>query len=167
MRAHIFIDGANIYHGAHDYKADEKINYQKLVELLQEQTNTEVIRTHYYTGIPEDITEEQQRFLNTIERLPNFEVKTKPLREVDGKQLEKGVDVLIATDMLWNGLEGHYEQAILCSGDEDLAPAVKRLKDAGLVVTVAAYKKSASHELVAAADTYIDLAKHRKELHLE
>ena len=164
MRAHIFIDGANIYHGSHDYGKDYKLDYEKLAALLS--SGDELIRTHFYTGVPEDMPQKEQEFLSAIDRIPNFEVKTKPLKEVDGKRVEKGVDVLIACDMLWNGLEGHCEHIILVSGDDDLTPAVKRLKDAGIVVSVAAYKKSASHDLVQAADTYIDLAKHLDELEL-
>ena len=167
MRAHLFIDGANIYRGAQEHAKDARIDYKKLVDLLAEQTNTEIMRTHFYTAVPKETPIDEKHFLDTIEHLPNFEVKTKPLRETSSGQEEKEIDVLIATDMLWNGLEGHYEHAILASGDEDLTPAVKRLKDAGLRVTVAAYKKSTSHELVAAADTYIDLSKHQEELRLE
>lgn len=167
MRSHIFIDGANIYHGAHDYDKDYKLDYQKLAQLLEEETETELIRTSFYTGVPEDVPQKEREFLEIIDALDNFEVKTKPLREIDGERIEKGIDVQIASDMLYNGLQGHCQHVILVSGDDDLAPAVERLKDSGVVVTVAAYKKSASHDLVHAADRYVDLAEHLKDLELE
>ena len=58
--------------------------------------------------------------------------------KVDGvKKLvfkEKGVDVKIAVDMVAMSCDGKIDTAIICSSDSDLQPAIKELKERGVIV---------------------------------
>lgn len=164
MKAHIFIDGANVFHSTQDIDRDYRIDYNRLAHYLTR--GDELIRTHFYMGVPHNISNDEKRFLNTLNHLPHFEVKTKELIESHGQVIEKGIDVQIAADMLWTGFEHKAEHIILVSGDQDILPAVTRLKDNGIQITVAAFHDSASYKLIQAADTFIDLAKHIDEVEL-
>lgn len=165
MRSHIFIDGANLYHAIKYAKnGGSKLDYAKIPLLLATLTKTELLRTSFYAGIPDDASHERLAFLDRLEKLPDFEVKTKPLVRRGDQLIEKGVDVLIATDMLWNGLKGYTDHAILVSGDADLADAVRRLMDNGVRVTVAMFEEHASNLLEKTADRFIDLNAHVEKL---
>ncbi|MFT4308190.1 MAG: NYN domain-containing protein [Candidatus Woesearchaeota archaeon] len=162
MRSHIFIDGANLYHALKDEGLT--IDYAAIPALLARITDSELLRTSFYTGVPENASAERLAFLERLEKIPDFEVKTKPLQRRGDHLIEKGVDVLIATDMLWHGLKGYADHVILVSGDADLVDAITRLMDNGVRVTVAMFERHASRELIKAADRYVDLSEHTNTL---
>ena len=162
MRSHIFIDGANLYHALKDEGIT--IDYAKIPQLLSTLTESELLRTSFYAGIPVDASGPRLAFLERLEQIPDFEVKTKPLQLRGDRLIEKGIDVLIATDMLWHGLKGYAEHVILVSGDADLCDAVARLMDNGVRVTIAMFERHASHDLIKSADRYIDLTEHTQAL---
>lgn len=168
MRSHIFIDGANLYHSikaeAESRGHRVEIDYTKLPALVEKLTGSEVLRTSFFTGVPEEPTHKERSFLDRLERTPDFEVKTKPLLHHEGHLYEKGVDVLIAVDMLWNGLKGYCDEVVLVSGDADLVDAAGRLKDNGVRVVVAMFHDHVADALERVADEYIDLGNHLKEL---
>ena len=66
--------------------------------------------------------------------------------------VEKGVDIMMATDLLKLAWEDSYDVAILVSGDGDFAYAVKTVKDLGKHVEVAAFESNLSWELANIAD---------------
>lgn len=165
MRGLIFIDGGNVFHSVKEHNkvnsTEFKINYEKLTSFLMTESKIAVLlRTYYYTGVPVNISEAQKGFLTRLEHIPNFEVRSKPLKMKNGKLIEKGVDVHIVTDMLWCGLNKHCEHIILVSGDEDLTEAINKLKENGIRVTIAAFKPNTSQKIMRAADAYIDLSLH-------
>lgn len=168
MRSHIFIDGANLYHAIKDEAQARghavEIDYTKLPTLVNNLTGSEVLRTSFFTGIPAEPTHKERAFIDRLERTPDFEVKTKPLLHHEGRLYEKGVDVLIAVDMLWNGLKGYCDEVVLVSGDADLVEAVKRLMDNGVRVVVAMFHEHVADILERAADEFIDLGNHLHEL---
>lgn len=49
---------------------------------------------------------------------------------------EKGIDVLIALDMLRGAIEDRYDVCVLFSGDSDLLPALEAVQDQGKIVEV-------------------------------
>ena len=160
MRSHIFIDGANLYHAIKDEGIE--IDYAKIPPLLSKLSDTELLRTSFYTGVPENSS--RHSFLDRLESLPDFEVKTKPLLRRGEHLVEKGVDVLIATDMLWHGLKGYAEHIVLVSGDADLCDAITRLMDNGVRVTVAMFSRHAAQSIMRAPDRFIDLTEHANSL---
>ncbi len=91
--------------------------------------------------------------------MPFVTLKTRPLVARGNTLIQKGVDTLIATDMVSMAFLGHYDIAFLVSGDGDLAPAVDAVKAAGKQIIVAAFQRSRSTAVANAADHEIVLAK--------
>ena len=69
--------------------------------------------------------------------------------------VEKGVDVMIATDMVSMAYEGQYDTAYLLSADGDFTHAIKKVRDTGRKVFVAS--PIPGNEISKAADTFIPL----------
>lgn len=69
---------------------------------------------------------------------------------------EKGVDVLLSTDMLSHGFKNNFDTAILVAGDSDFVSALQAVKDNGKNVEVALFgKERTSMELRKVADKII------------
>ncbi|WP_456393637.1 LabA-like NYN domain-containing protein [Persephonella sp.] len=165
-RVVIFIDGGNMFHATNALKL--KINYKKLVEILRK--DRWLLRAYFYTGIPSgDLPKElreqlrrQQGFLNELQNL-GIKVKTMPLKKTPEGYIEKGIDILIATDMISLAFKNAYDTAILVSGDSDFVPVVEKIQELGKRVENAAFKKTSSYELRRVCDEFLllDNIKHR------
>ena len=130
-----------------------------------------LVQCHYYDGLPDpdqnlsylDELEQTQRsnglknqhlekkeYLDKIAMLDYFEVRRgkavycKNLNE-KGKEewsfRQKGVDSLIAIDMLTKAYPGHYDVGILVTGDLDFIEIVKSVKNAGVNIMGAYFEK--------------------------
>jgi uncharacterized LabA/DUF88 family protein len=154
----IFIDAGNMFHASNYYQI--KINYQKLIEILRK--DRWLLRAYFYTGIP---TEEfgkserqqwkkQKGFLNELQNL-GIKVKTMPLKKTPEGYIEKGVDVLLATDMVSLAFRDAYDTAILVSGDSDYVPVVEEIQQLGKRVENASFKRTSSYELRKVCDKFI------------
>jgi uncharacterized LabA/DUF88 family protein len=64
---------------------------------------------------------------------------------------EKGVDVALAVDLLLAAAGGIYDEAVLVSGDGDLARAVEAARELGFPVRVAQFQDAIARELAAVA----------------
>jgi len=132
-----------------------------------------------YTGVPinrmwnknkeskdsfEKRLNKQKIFLDNLAFDLNFHVITKPLVLEDNKIKEKGIDVNIATDILWHGLSNNYDTFVLLSGDKDLMDCLTRMKDNGKKVIVANFEGKISREVKRIADKYINLSDHLEEI---
>ncbi len=164
-RLMIFIDGGNLFHCAKNEGI--KIDFKKLIKFLSK--DYKLIRVYYYTGIQgsDKKTEEinkQRAFLDSLSFNLNFEVITKPLVEINNKLIEKGVDVKIASDIIWHGLSDNYDAFILLSGDKDLMDCLIRMKDNGKRVIVANFEGRISRELKRLADEYVNLSENLEEI---
>jgi uncharacterized LabA/DUF88 family protein len=149
-RVCVFIDGPNLFHSA---KAiDVKVDYVKLKEVLV--ANRFLIRPYFYCSTAE--TPEQNRFFDKLRYL-GYEVKTLPLRQYDGIPFEKGVDVMLVTDMLVLAHKDAYDTAILVAGDKDYTYSMKAVKEMGKRVEVASFDPSFAKELRLSADRSISL----------
>ena len=69
-----------------------------------------------------------------------------------GRARQKGVDVKLAVDMLMHAMARNAHQFTLLSGDRDFEPLAKAIVNSGRKMHVWAAQKSASKELLAAAD---------------
>ena len=98
-------------------------------------------------------------FFEKIKKFNYFDLKTLPLKYEDGKIFQKGIDVLMAVDMVYHASRDNYDIAILCSGDIDLLEAVKLIKNFGKKVILLSHKNLASNDLVKEADVFIDINK--------
>ena len=160
-RVAIFIDGANMFHASNYLKV--KINYKKLIEILRR--DRWLLRAYFYTGIPADRNlpseiyqqfKKQQNFLNELSNL-GIKVKTMPLKRTPEGFIEKGIDILLATDMVSLAFRNAYDTAILVSGDSDYVPVVEEIQALGKRVENATFKRESSFHLRKVCDSYMYL----------
>jgi uncharacterized LabA/DUF88 family protein len=161
----IFLDAGNLFHASNHLKI--KIDYKKLINLLKR--DRWLLRAYFYTGIPSpDLNlpreyreqwRKQQNFLNELQNL-GIKVKTMPLKKTPEGFIEKGVDILLATDMLSLAYRNAYDTAILVSGDSDYIPVVEMVQQLGKRVENASFKKTSSFELRKVCDDFILLDKY-------
>ncbi len=157
-RVMIFIDGSNLYHVLKQNTDKQNLDYKKFSEKLC--GDRELIRTYYY-NIRQDspdnpkLAESQDRFLNALYETDYLEVKLGIWKQRGQTMVEKGVDVMIASDLIAHAYEDHYDTAILVSGDADFYPALQVVKDTGKQVEVAAFDSNLSSEAARFSDVII------------
>ncbi len=151
----------------------EKLNYSNCNE-------ESIIRTYAYTGEynsalikkikrKEEIDEIkkkieiQKKFFDIAKKFNFFELKTLPLKYENGKIVQKGIDVRIAIDLVYNALNNNFDIAVICSGDIDLIEAVKMAKNNGKRIILASHYNISSRELQKEADFFINFAKLKEE----
>jgi len=71
---------------------------------------------------------------------------------VQGIPVEKGIDIMLATDLLYFGWNDFYDVAVLVSGDADFAYALQAVKNMGKHVEVAYFESGVSKDLLNVAD---------------
>lgn len=147
-RVAIFIDGNNLFHAARS--AGVEIDYAKLLNFLRGESP--ILRAFFYTGVDER-AERQQGFLLWMRR-NGYRVVQKELKTFPDGTKKANLDVEIAVDML--SLVGHYDTAILVSGDEDFAYAINVIAYRGVRVEVAGFRGNTSPRLIDVADRFID-----------
>ena len=165
----IFIDGSNFYHGMKEtFGKDAGIDFTKLIEKLvmwkfRPQDSYELKRTYYYNApLKKEENEarykDQQRFFDRLNHIPLFEIKLGRLeKRPDNTKVEKGVDIQIATDMIYFAFKDLYDIAILVSGDGDFTPAVARVKETGKQIINAFFPEGKSYHLLKECDYFLPL----------
>ncbi len=151
----ISIDGSNFYHNTKDLISESKrIDFNCLAKLICDKFNFELKQVRYYNAVP-DITDNEEVYYNHIGFLDKLKkdqivVKTRKLKYVKKLKIkiEKGVDVLIASDMIRKTLvEKECQVCILISGDADFIPSMQIIKEAGYEVITCSVKYGYSNEL--------------------
>ena len=72
--------------------------------------------------------------------------------------VEKGVDVMLATDLLLHAMKGHYDVAILISSDADYKHAVEKAKlEFNRVVELHQVEGARCYDLISACSDYIPI----------
>jgi uncharacterized LabA/DUF88 family protein len=142
----IFIDGGNIFHAANSLNI--RVDFAKLIrELIG---SRHLVQAFYYGATPN--TPDQNRFFSKLHHL-GIEVKTLPLRQYNATPFEKGIDVMLVTDMLLYAHQSRYDTALLVSGDKDFTYAIKAIQAIGKTVEVAAFSHAFATELQTTANT--------------
>ena len=125
-------------------------------------------RVTYYDALPDEDQEngengengeatDLQAYWRTIELLPDVHLGFGALRGLGRRVRQKGVDTLIAVDMLVGAFSGIFDMAVLVSGDADFTPVVEEVRRRGAMVAVAGVSTSVSGDLRRVADRYIEL----------
>jgi len=132
-----------------------KIKWDVFPKKLAQECNAELFRTYLYTCPPyhssyPTIDEKERkasydRFAHALRQLKQFQLREGRLRkyyDVKGNPdfIQKGVDVLLAIDMLKMALKSAIQKAILVSSDSDFVPVVRALRDEGIFVNLYYYK---------------------------
>jgi len=146
-RVAVFVDGQNLYHAAKEVFAYNFPNYDvmALAQTLCRHQGWSLQQTRFYTGVP---AKEDNAFWNHfwIAKMAAMGrqgviVFSRPLRYryrklhlPDGTEYsvlsgeEKGIDVLIAIDMIRLAHRQEYDVALVFSQDQDLSEVAKELR---------------------------------------
>ena len=167
-RVCIFIDGSNFYHALKEANLPVNVDFGKLAVKLTG-PDRQHIHTYYYNtplirprrDDPEYAEKDQrcrsqQRFFNALRFIPNLTFKRGWLRRLpNGGQVEKGVDVMLATDMLTLAFKNRYDAAILVSSDADYKHAVEAIKfETGKTIELRQVAGSKAYDLITVASLY-------------
>ncbi len=154
-RVAIFIDGSNLYHGLESNFRRHDLNFTEFISRLCGPRR--LFRAYYYNVLQDptqrpEVYREQQEFLDILRKTPYLEVRLGGTKLAQGIPVEKGIDVMLATDLLYFGWNDFYDVAILVSGDADFAYALQAVKNQGKHVEVAYFESGTSKDLLAVAD---------------
>ncbi len=122
-RAVIFMDSSNLFLGLK--KLGVKADYGKLKKILSENKN--LISSQFYGGIIDPPKAKRLGFLKALDKRYGYTIKTRKVKITSEGVKEKGVDILLAIEMIIYAYEDIYDTAILVSGDGDFTPVVKKV----------------------------------------
>jgi uncharacterized LabA/DUF88 family protein len=165
----VFIDGNNWYHNVKSLVGKPRgIDFGKLGELICERFGLDLVEVRYYNSVPDiDLGEENYYkhmvFLAGLKK-KGVKVNVRKLKVVmsGGRKLriEKGVDVMIAADMIdFCLVEGKCDVCVLISGDADFLPAMDVIKKQGREVITASVSRGYSRDLRSGDFRYVVLKK--------
>ncbi len=154
-RVAIFIDGSNLYHSLEENCKRFDLDFAAFSDKLCK--GRQLLRTYYYNVLrtPDrnpQAYQDQQKFLSALYSTPYLDVRLGASKMRGGVPVEKGIDIMVATDLLRFAWENLYDVAVLVSGDGDFSYAVQAVKDMGKHVEVAAFTSNLSGELAQVAD---------------
>ena len=154
-RVVIFIDGSNLYHSLQASFNRHNLNFAEFANKLV--GTRHLFRTYYYNILQDptrwpDAYREQQEFLDILRKTPYLEVRLGSTKMSQGGPIEKGIDIMLATDMLHFAWRDLYDVAILVSGDSDFAYALQAVKNMGKYVEVAHFERGISKDLLDVTD---------------
>ncbi len=163
-RVMVFIDAGYWRKSLEDHFNRVDVDLSKVVTKLLR--GRRLVRTYFYTAKIERPPDEywrnqqaeQQRLLTALAHQPFVEVRLGRLQFMGGDApRQKGVDVLLALDMLRFALKGNYDTAILISGDGDFADIARMVKDEGRRVEVVTFSGTRAHALLEACDENVEV----------
>ena len=162
----LFIDGSNWYHNVKSIMKPGKIDFKKLANFICNNFDLIIKEIRYYNSIP-DIGDSEEVYYKHLEFLKNLEksgiiVRTRKLKKIKklNIKIEKGVDVLIASDMIRETLvRKRCEVCILISGDSDFITAMQIIKDSGFEAITCCVQKGHASELKEGKFRYLILKK--------
>ena len=112
----------------------------------------QLYRTYYYNAERDaDINPKayaaHRTFLSTLNNKPKYVVRLGNSKQRGDTTVEKGVDIMLATDMLKYAWDDLYDIGIVVSGDGDYTYAIKAIKELGKYVEVVALSSNLSKQL--------------------
>ncbi len=163
-RVMIFIDGSNLYHSLKGHFKRTDIDIGKFCQKLLDKRR--LIRIYYYNAVvgrreePERY-QHQQSFFASVSAIPYCELRLGRLVYINwpnAPPYEKGIDILLTTDLLTHSFKNNYDVGILVAGDSDYVGAVQAVKDNGKNMEVALFgKERTSRPLREVADRIITI----------
>lgn len=156
-----YIDGFNLYYGMLSEHPEHKwLNCRRLIELLR--PNEEVEHIKYFTAQvaverhQSEQRDRQKRYWKALNTLGGFEivlgkiakrereckVMSCPNRTSYDENEEKQTDVNLALHMVADAIDHHPDVMVLISGDSDLVPAVRMVRQRSPQTKVAVYVPS-------------------------
>ena len=167
---HVFIDGGYLRKRAADWNvvnvhplnlANKVVGHstvQGWATHAMANRSTLLGRVTYYDGLPGDTEKaELKKYWDAIELLPDVHLGFGALKGLGRKVRQKGVDTLIAVDMLVGAFSELFDIAILVAGDGDFTPVVEEVRRRGVMIVVVGVEGSVSEDLRRVADRYIEI----------
>jgi len=168
-RAVVFVDGNNWYHNVKSiFKKPRVVDIERLAKLVCDKFDLKLVEIRYYNSIPDIGLGEENYYKHMVflAKLKNRGLKVNTTRlkkiNVNGKilRVEKGIDVMIASDMVDLCLiSGTCDVCVLVTGDADFLPAMKLIKGQGKEVITASISRGYSRDLRGGAFRYFVLKK--------
>lgn len=158
-RVSIIIDGSNFYHRVKElgFTGLSVFDYKKFGLFLAGK-RTCVLYKYYVGAVREEAGNKKSKQLmanqqKLISHLKNqgWEIGFGHILKTDDYH-EKGVDVLMATDMLVGAYENLFDAVILVSSDTDLIPAIKKARSKGKKVEYVGFSQRPSYGLIKHCD---------------
>lgn len=155
QRVAIFIDGSNLYHSLEENCGRADLDFGAFARKL---VGERILHRIYYYNILQDAEkkgqgyQEQQKFLASLNNVAYLEVRLGTSKYRGDVMVEKGVDIMLATDLLQFAWQGVYDAAILVTGDGDFTYAAQAIKNFGKYVEIAAFQANLSSDLSQVAD---------------
>jgi len=158
-RVCIIIDGNNFYH---KLKENELIrllgfDYNKFADFLL--NNRKLVYKKYYIGSVREergnlksrkLMSNQRKLLGRLKR-DGWDLGLGYMLKTDVYH-EKGVDVLMAVDILIGAYEDLYDTVILISSDTDLLPAMNKVREMGKKIEYIGFSKKPSLAMITNSD---------------
>ena len=160
----VFIDGSNLYHALKTHFNQTDLDIGKFCQKLIEKKR--LIRNYYYNAVvgikqePERYRH-QQAFFASVQAIPYTELRLGHLVYNNWPATppyEKGIDIMLTTDLLTHSFKRNYDVAILVAGDTDYVDALQAVKNNGQNAEVALFgKESGSRALRDVVDRVISI----------
>lgn len=165
QRVVCFIDGANLYSHLRDTFGSGRVKLAELCHLLAGKGRRLIQWRYYAAAIPQGSTPDelkkyaaQQRFFHFVQRHRKGELRLGRFQcDETGRLREKGVDVLLAVDLVRLAAENRYDTAIVLSGDGDLVPAMDVVQQVYHKRVEVALPQVQAYHVRHAADSYIEI----------
>ena len=171
-----FVDGGYLRQYC-TQKSVKKIDYQKLKKKITESFSNcnekydgDLIRIYYYDAIFDSSDTEhmkQKHLFDEIDVLDGYEVRLGQLvrtKDGSGPPKQKGVDVLLAIDMITMAYNDQFEFAVLLAGDGDFLEVVDAVKSTGKRVFGMYFQGTIADDLRRSLDARIDITKFVNDL---
>ncbi len=142
----LFVDGSNLYGGLTDLLAPgEYLDFGSFLTEIEKDIKISKVKFYgTYMSIDSSQSSAQQliakaqvEFFNNVKSHPKVDFYEGNFSKTTGK--EKGVDVKLAVDLALGACLDEYKEAIIMTGDADLAYAVIKAKELGKQVHLAAF----------------------------
>jgi len=141
-RSVFLIDNGYLSAILRDEFGEPRIDYLTLSEVVCQGYHR--LRTYVYDCLPYQAnppTPQQQqlyagkvKFFSALKKLPSFEVRFGKQRPRGTDFVQKGVDILLAVDLVRLSAKAQVHKVFLMAGDGDYVPAVQTDKDEGVSV---------------------------------
>lgn len=163
-RVMVFIDGSNLYHSLKQFFNRTDLDIGKFCQKLIEKKR--LVRNYYYNATvgmkqePERYRR-QQAFLSSVQSVPYTELRLGRLvynNWPGTPPYEKGIDIMLTTDLLTHSFKKNFDTAILVAGDTDYVGAIQAVKNNGQNVEVALFvQENGSKPLRDVADRVLNI----------
>jgi uncharacterized LabA/DUF88 family protein len=163
-RTMAFIDGGYLRRLCRDICPSERINFMKVFLKIREvfsvcltnQFQLDLIRVYYYDAIPEGKHPEYdtyKAYFDEVKNTPLFKLRLGRLVDSQKEGLrQKGVDILMSTDVLTKAYRNQYDTGIFVIGDGDFIPLIEAVNDAGKKTICLYGPRNTSEDLVESFD---------------